>query len=119
MFAFDPWNAENLTQDIETETGIERREFAQTLKNFAGPCDEYERLLRLGKMRQNGNKILGWQTSHVKVKSDFNNNKRPVKPAKGKADDYKTIDGICADLMALGLWIEEPEAGDDPEVLVI
>lgn len=118
-FAFDPWNAENLTQDIEDETGIERVQFFQTLKNYAGPCDEYERLLRKGKMRHNGNAILGWQTSHVKVKSDYNNNKRPVKPAKGKAEDYKTIDGICADLMALGLWIQEPEADDDPQVLVV
>ncbi len=106
--AFDPWNAENVTQELELGTGIERVEFAQTLKNYAGPCDEYERLLRLGRMRQNGNAVLGWQTSHVKVRSDTNNNKRPVKPAKGKAEDYKTIDGVCADLMALGLWIQTP-----------
>lgn len=107
-FAFDKWNAESLTQDIERETGVERVEFSQTLKEFSEPCDDYERLLRLGKMRHNGNELLGWQTSHVKVFSDMNNNKRPVKPKKGKPEDYKTIDGVVADLMALGRWIDEP-----------
>lgn len=117
-FAYDPWNAENLTQDLETDTGVSRVEFGQTLKNFCEPCDEYERLLLLGRMRHNGNELLGWQTSHVRVRCDVNNNKRPVKPHKGKAEDYKTIDGVVADLMALGRWIQEPESDYDGSALV-
>ena len=117
-FRYDPWNAESLTQEIEADTGIERIEFPQQLRHYAEPCDEYERLLRRGKMRHNGNAILAWQTGHVKVLSDVNNNKRPVKPKKGKAEDYKTIDGICADLMALGGWIVEAPEDDGPALVV-
>jgi phage terminase large subunit-like protein len=42
--------------------------------------------------------VLSWQAGHVKVKTDPNNNKRPVKPP---AEDLKKIDGIVAGVMGL------------------
>jgi phage terminase large subunit-like protein len=39
----------------------------------------------------------------VRVKSDANNKKRPVKPTQ---DDHRKIDGIVAAIMALGVMME-------------
>lgn len=109
--AFDPWNAEAITQDIETATGIERVEFRQTIGNFADPTAEYEKLLRERRMLHNGNPVIGWQMGHVQVKTDPSGNIRPVKPPRG---DHKTIDGIVSDIMALARAIqaEQPAEGE-------
>lgn len=97
-FAFDPWNAEKITQEIEEEFGIRRFGFGQTIGNFAPACKEFERLLLASRLNHNGHSILSWQAGHVQVKSDPNGNKRPVKP-DGK--DKRKIDGIVSALMAL------------------
>jgi len=97
-FAFDPWNAEKTTQEIEEEFGIKRCAFGQTIGNFAPACQAFERLLLGGKLQNNGNPILAWQAGHVQVRTDPSGNKRPVKPEQG---DRRKIDGIVAALMAL------------------
>lgn len=97
-FAFDPWNAEKLTQEIEEEHGLKRFSFPQTISNFAEPCKEFERLLAAGRLHHDGNPIMAWQAGHVQVRTDPNGNLRPVKPDKG---DHRKIDGIVAALMAL------------------
>jgi phage terminase large subunit-like protein len=97
--AYDPYNAEQLTQDLADNHAIPRIAFPQTIQNFASPTAEFERLVIAGRMRHNGHPILSWQAGHVQVKSDANNNKRPVKPAHG---DRRKIDGIVAAIMALG-----------------
>ncbi len=98
--AFDPYNAEHLTQRVQEELGIERHSFGQTIVNFAEPTKEYERLVISGELRHNNHPLLNWQAGHVEVKSDANNNIRPVKRKHG---DHRTIDGIVAGIMALAL----------------
>lgn len=95
--AFDPWNAEDATQQLERD-GIKRVEFRQTMANFAHPTKEFERLLRSGLLRNDGNPILEWQAGNVQVRTDMSGNIRPVKPKHG---DYRTIDGIVSSIMAL------------------
>jgi phage terminase large subunit-like protein len=80
-------------------------EFPQTIMHFADPTAEYERLVISGKMRHNGHPVLSWQAGNVQVWSDMNNNKRPVKARK---NDYRTIDGIVAGMMALGRAMRSP-----------
>lgn len=103
--AFDPWNAEATTQTLEKDHGIRRYEFPQTITNFAEPTKEYERLVRLGKLKHNGHPILQWQAGHVRVKTDPNGNIRPVKQKHG---DHRTIDGIVAGIMALDRQMKAP-----------
>lgn len=107
---YDPYNAEETTriieqgsageagQTIEAGTGVPRILFAQTMPNFAGPTSEFERLVINGKIHHNDHPILTWQAGHVTVRTDANNNKRPVKQKHG---DYRTIDGIVASIMGL------------------
>jgi phage terminase large subunit-like protein len=98
-FYFDPlFQAEWLTQRIADETGIERQEFPQTIIHFAAPMAAASRLIVLHKLRHNGHPVLTWQLGHCQAKSDVNNNRRPV---KRKKDDYRTVDGVTAMIMAL------------------
>jgi phage terminase large subunit-like protein len=104
--AFDPWQAESLTQDLEAD-GIERIEFGQTMGHYAHPTAEFERLLRLGLLTHAPNPVLDWQARNVTVKTDVSGNYRPVKPAH---DDHRKIDGIVAAIMSLDTAMLSPES---------
>ena len=82
-------------------------QFQQTIMAFAGPTAKYDWLVRDGKLGHNGNPIAAWQAGHVQVKSDANNNIRPVKPPHG---DLKKIDGIVTGIMALDAAGRAPAA---------
>ena len=94
---YDPWQAEPMRQRLEAG-GVRCAKFAQTIRNFAGVTEDYERLINTGMLRHPNNEILTWQAGNCQVKTDPNKNKRPV---KRQADDYRTIDGIVAGCMAL------------------
>jgi phage terminase large subunit-like protein len=99
QLAFDEKYAEELTQRLESNHGIERWAFPQTIMEFAGPTAEFERLVIAGQLHHNGHPIMTWQIGHTNVKTDANLNKRPVKPQRG---DARSIDGVVAAIMALG-----------------
>ena len=100
-FAFDPlFQAEWLTQRIEAETGVQRVEFPQTIMHFSPPMKTLGRLIATKQARHNGHPILTWQLGHVKAYTDANGNERPVRQKKG---DHRTIDGVVAAIMAVGL----------------
>jgi len=96
---FDPMYAAYLTQRLELEHGIPRASFGQTIMNFAEPSAMLERLISKRKIYHNGNQVTRWCVGNVAVKTDSNQNMRPVKPRKG---DVRRIDGVVAKLMALG-----------------
>ena len=100
--------AEELTQRLEDNHGIARESFAQTMMNFAGPTEEYERLITAEKLKHNGNPCLSWQASHVETYKDANDNKRPIKPKNAK---HKKIDGVVAGIMALAGALQIEDGG--------
>jgi len=106
VLAYDPWNAETLTQELETE-GVHRVAMQQTIANLAEPTAEYERRILNGTLRHNGNPLTTWQAGHVQVKCDHNKNMRPVKRQHG---DHRTIDGIVAGVIAAGQLLVDPPA---------
>lgn len=95
--AFDPWNAESLTQELESQ-GIDRVEFRQTMANYAHPTAEFERLLKAKLLTHDPNPVLDWQARNVTVLSDASGNFRPVKPPH---EDHRKIDGIVSGIMGL------------------
>lgn len=97
--AFDPWQAEQLTQDIEAELGIKRVAFGQTIGNLSPPTTEFERLVLAKLLEHNGHPIMTWQMSNAVCRVDSNGNKRLSKPTQ---DDIRKIDGPAAGVMALG-----------------
>lgn len=106
--AYDMTYAEELTQWVQDELGITRVAFPQTVMSFAAPTKEFERLVIAKKIRHNGHPVMAWQIGHCQVKTDVNQNLRPVKP---KRDDYRKIDGVVAAIMCLGRCIE----GETPQ----
>lgn len=115
--AYDPKYAEETTQaleqgvlddagaEIEAGTGVTRYVFKQTLMEFAGPCKDFERFVVAGTLHNDGNPIMAWQAGHVQIKSDANQNVRPVKPPH---NDLKKIDGVVAGIMALSRAMVAP-----------
>lgn len=113
---FDPmFQAEWLTQRLADETSTERVEFAQTIIEFTRPTKTVERAILSRKIRHNGHPVLTWQLGNTQVRTDVNNNKRPV---KRKKDDYRTVDGVVAMIMSTReVGIREPgEYYEDHEV---
>lgn len=117
---YDAKYAEELTQQLvegETnpETGLvvaygiggERIEFEQTITCMTGPSCEFERRVKNGMILHPGNPVLTWQAGHVEVKTDVNQNIRPVKPDPSSG---KKIDGIVTAIMAL-YGLMDVEAG--------
>jgi len=98
--AYDPWNAASVVQRVESQTGIEMKQFGQTVTNFAYPTKEFERLVLSGGIEHPRHDVLSWQAQHVQVWSDASGNLRPIKPKHG---DHRKIDGIVAAIMALAL----------------
>lgn len=96
--AYDPWNAEHLSQQIEDEIGIQRVAFQQNMGSFNAPTKEYERRIVDHTLLHPGNPLLTWQASHVMIKEDQNGNIRPI---KRYPDSSKSVDGIVAGIMAL------------------
>lgn len=71
--------------------------------NFNKPTKELERLLLSGKAVIDNNEITRQCFRNVALKSDHNNNVKPVK----KMDNNK-IDGIISMLQALGVYLAKP-----------
>jgi len=94
---FDEHFAEQLTVEMEEDTGVERLKFPQTIVRFNEPTQNFERAVLDRKLEHNGNPVLTWQMGHVNIKTDLNANKRPVKPENA---DHKKIDAVVASLMA-------------------
>ena len=105
--AFDPKYAEELTQSLAMETGVERVEFTQSITNFARPTKLFEDLVISRQLQHDGNPLLSWQAKHTKVKEDSDANIRPIRPKLG---DHRTIDAVVAAIMALGVADDEPVA---------
>jgi phage terminase large subunit-like protein len=108
---YDPYFSDVLIQRLQEEDGWREEQlvkFPQTISHFAGPTEEFERLVISGRMRHPDNKLMNWQAGHCKVKTDANRNKRPVKPRHG---DHKTIDGMVAAIMGLGISMNDESGG--------
>lgn len=108
---FDQKYAEEITQQlVEGETnpetgetvaegiGGERVAFEQTITALTGPSVEFERRVKKGVVQHPGNPVLTWQIGHAEVKTDVNQNIRPVKPDPHSG---KKIDGVLGSIMAL------------------
>jgi phage terminase large subunit-like protein len=99
---YDDCYAEQLIQALVEQDRVfstdEVASFPQTIKEFAGPTDEYEGLILSGRLHHPGNDLLTWQAGNAKVKTDTNQNRRPVKQRHGS---LLTIDGVVAGIMAV------------------
>ena len=101
---YDPFQATQLSLDMAAE-GFPMVEYGATVKNFAEPMKEFERLVLAGRIRHNGDKVLEWMISNVVGHYDRKDNIFPVKDRR-----ENKIDGAVAAIAALGrAMMEQPQ----------
>ena len=92
---FDPWNAMQTALHLQDE-GLIMVEFRQGYKTMSPSMKEIEQLSIGKKIIHNGHEVLRWNIGNVEVKTDENENIRPV---KGKG--IERIDGLVATVGAM------------------
>lgn len=100
--AYDSFNATQFAIDAE-EKGLPLTPFAQGLGNFNRPTKEMERLILSGKVIIDANVITRWCFQNVILKTDYNENTKPMKSSK----DQK-IDIVISMIQALGSYLLSP-----------
>ena len=99
QLGYDEKYANELTQSIEEDLGIDRVQISQTPKYLAEPISQYDHLVNAGRLHHNGHPILSWQAGHVQQDPK---NGLLVRP---EHQDHRKIDGMDAGTMALKLAI--------------
>ncbi len=92
---YDPWNAMQTALKLQ-DYGLTMVETRQGYKTMSPAMKEIEQLVMGKKLIHDGHPILRWNVSNVEVKSDENDNVRPVKN-KGT----ERIDGLVAMINAM------------------
>lgn len=93
--AYDPWQATQLAQEMQTE-GLLMVEVRQTVQNISEPMKELEALTLQKKLAHGDCPILSWMASNVVAKLDAKDN---IYPNKERPENK--IDGIVGLIMAL------------------
>jgi phage terminase large subunit-like protein len=118
--AYDPWNADQLVQNL-LQDGAPMVTMRQGFVSISAPTKDLQRLLMIGAkrdrkglpikpmVRHGGNPLLRWMIDNFAVVMDDAGN---VKPSKKDAGDK--IDGVVALIMALGRALAN--ANEDTEV---
>jgi phage terminase large subunit-like protein len=101
--AYDAYNATQFAINATAE-GLPLEPFSQALWSFNRPTKELERLIKSDKVVIDNNDITRWCFSNVTLKSDHNENIKPV-----KTEAQQKIDGVIAMIEALGIYLEQPQ----------
>jgi phage terminase large subunit-like protein len=93
--AYDPWNATQLAQRLITQ-GVPCVEFRMNIQNLSEATKELDAAMRGGRIRHDGNGVLGWCLGNVVGHYDVRSN---VFPRRARED--QKIDAAVALIMAL------------------
>lgn len=102
---FDPYNAENLTQDLERR-GVRRWAMAQNIKYFTAAVDDIERRVLAKTIEHRGNLVMNYQMGNCRIVQNSDGGKKPLKK---NTDSILKIDGPVAMLMATAGDLEAGE----------
>lgn len=96
--AFDQWQAAMMAQRLGGE-GLPVRTYPQTFPNMHPPMSRFEKLIALGQLKHDGNRMMRWMTGNVVARhhGEF------IKPEKPARRPESKIDGFVAMMMAVGL----------------
>lgn len=95
----DPHDATQFTQRMQTE-GVPIIEVPQTVLSLSEPMKELDARIVAGRIRHDGNPILGWMMGNVTAKRDAKDNVYPR-----KARDENKIDGAVGLIMTEAVLI--------------
>lgn len=97
---YDSWNATQFAINA-TAQGLPMFPYSQSIGSFNKPTKEFERLIKSGRVTIENNDITRWCLSNVALKTDWNENAKPVKSGA----DSEKIDGVIAMLQALAGYL--------------
>ena len=109
---YDSYNATQWAINAVSQ-GLNLIEYSQSLANFNKPTKEFERLIKSDKIIIEDNEITRWCFNNVDLKSDHNEN---VKPVKG-GNKFEKIDGVIAMVEALGGYLDTPHYNNEITVI--
>lgn len=98
--AYDPWNATQLAQELQTER-LPVMEFRFGIRSMSEPSKEFESRIGERRIIHDGNPVLRWNVDCASMRSDASGGIIPVKPDRLKSE--KRIDGVVAAIMATAL----------------
>lgn len=97
---YDSWNATQFAINA-TAQGLPMFPYSQSIGSFNKPTKEFERLLKSDRVTIDNNDITRWCISNVAIKTDWNENAKPVKSGA----DSEKIDGVISMIQALGGYL--------------
>lgn len=103
--AYDPWQATQLATRL-SDNDVPMVEYRNTVQNMSDPMKWLEALVQDKRLIHEGDPALTWMMGNVVAKRDFKDN---VFPRKEVCENK--IDGAVALIMALGLCVNEENAG--------
>lgn len=103
--AYDPWNAEHLSQEIVAQTKAVPVEIRQNTGLLSAPTKELDVLITDGLIHHDGNPVLSWNIGNVTCHEDKNEN---VFPQKEPGREEKKIDGAIALIMCVARLMVMP-----------
>ncbi|WP_043316601.1 terminase large subunit [Microbulbifer sp. HZ11] len=101
--AYDPWQAEYLSQRL-AEEGLEMLEYRQTVQNMSSAMKEFEASVLSEQFQHDGDPVFTWMVSNVVAHVDAKEN---IYPRKEMPENK--IDGVVAMLMAYGRALLEED----------
>ena len=104
--AYDPWQATQLAQEMDTE-GLPMVEIRQTVQNISEPMKELEALTLKRALAHGDCPVLTWMASNVVAKLDVKDN---IYPNKERPENK--IDGVVGLIMALSRAISQGPSTD-------
>ena len=116
--AYDRYNSTQIAIDL-TNDGAPLVPYGQGFVSMSAPTKQFEVLVRSGKLKHDGCKVLAWALQNVELRTDPAGNIKPDKgKAQGKGQRQSKIDPIVALIMALGENMKQaPETSNDDLVV--
>lgn len=98
---YDPWNATETVNELQDD-GWDMVPVRQGYGSLSAPTKLLERRVAQQRLVHGGHPVLRWMADSLHVRSDDNDNVRPVKPDRHRS--AKRIDGMVALINALFCW---------------
>lgn len=100
LIAYDPWHAQQLRIACEKQ-GLPMHGVKQGLGSFGEPTSLLEHMIYTKKVIIDENPCTRWCFSNVLIKTDENENRKPI-----KSSDNQKIDIVIAFIQTIKLWME-------------
>ncbi len=112
MIVFDPYNATDLTQQLERD-GFTCVKMRQNKASLSAPSKAFEKAVLDRSLRHDGHPVLRWNVANVAVDVDHAGN---IQPSKAKSTER--IDGVSALVMALDAMHRDTAPAAEPELYI-